>query len=78
MPEVDDFKTERHDQALQLFHLGVIWGGFESLVYPSLLGSIRTAANWPHKGATLRISVGLEHVEDLEADLLRALDALIS
>ncbi len=62
--------------ALQLFGLGVSWGGFESLVVPFTPGGDHTAARWPWRGQALRLHVGLEDPQDLIADLDQALVAM--
>lgn len=56
------------------FGIGFSWGGFESLILPATISPIRTAtkATWP--GPVLRLSIGLEHPDDLIADLARGLD----
>ena len=67
--------------SLELFGLGYSWGGFESLVIPFDCAPYRSATEWKPEGPALRFSVGLEAIEDLEADLdrgfaqLRAADA---
>lgn len=58
---------------LELFGLGFSWGGYESLVLPCDRQIVRTAVPWRAEGALIRLSVGLEDVEDLWADLERAL-----
>jgi len=63
--------------ALRLFRLGYSWGGPISLVVPYELETMRTA--WPAHiaiGTVVRFSVGLEAVEDLQADLAQALQYL--
>ncbi len=60
--------------ALRLFKLGYSWGGPVSLVVPYDMATMRKA--WPHKGALVRFSIGLEGVDDLREDLGRALGAL--
>lgn len=64
--------------ALNLFKLGYSWGGPVSLVVPYDIPSMRSAqlGSWKHKGVLVRFSVGLEDVEDLEADLEQALRSL--
>lgn len=60
--------------ALKLFRLGYSWGGPISLVVPYELASMRT--NWPThlaKGTLVRFSIGLEAVQDLQADIAQAL-----
>ncbi len=54
---------------LELFSLGVSWGGFESLVRPTSLAGIRTATHWEPPGPLLRFHIGLEDPRDLIADL---------
>ncbi len=51
--------------ALQLFKIGYSWGGPMSLVMPYHM----------KRGRVVRFCIGLEHVEDLQADILRALRA---
>jgi cysteine-S-conjugate beta-lyase len=68
-PQVDAFCDR-----LRLFRLGFSWGGPISLVVPYALESMRRA--WPQhlaRGTVVRFSIGLEAVEDLQADLLQAL-----
>lgn len=63
--------------ALRLFRLGFSWGGPVSLVVPYDLASMRSA--WPAhlaRGSLVRFSVGLEAVQDLQADLAQALQTL--
>lgn len=63
--------------ALNLFRLGYSWGGPISLVVPYDLASMRTA--WPAhiaRGTLVRFSIGLEAVEDLQADIAQALQIL--
>ena len=56
---------------LELFGMGYSWGGYESLVIPFDCTSYRTATRWAPGGPTLRFSVGLEDIEDLQDDLDR-------
>jgi cystathionine beta-lyase len=70
-------QTDAFCDALKLFKLGYSWGGPVSLVVPYELGSMRTA--WPTHlapGTLVRFSIGLEAVEDLQADLAQALQVL--
>lgn len=64
--------------ALQLFGLGVSWGGFESLVVPVQPTGDHLARRWPWKGQALRLHVGLEDPRDLIADLASALSKITS
>jgi cysteine-S-conjugate beta-lyase len=52
---------------LRLFSMGYSWGGFESLIVP--FHPHRTATQWLPKGPCLRLHIGLEHPDDLIADL---------
>ncbi len=61
--------------ALELFGLGASWGGYESLVIPFDCTKYRTATRWAPGGPTVRLSVGLEDIEDLKEDLARGLAA---
>lgn len=65
---------------LQLFQLGVSWGGHESLIVPALVS--RAQASGPNSQIDFgvsdrmaRLHVGFENTEDLWQDLTRALDA---
>lgn len=64
--------------ALKLFKLGYSWGGPVSLVVPYDIPTMRSAqlGTWAHKGVLVRFSIGLEEVEDLQADLEQAMGAL--
>src|SRR5712671_637751 len=61
--------------AVKLFGMGYSWGGFESLVIPFDCEGYRTATKWLPGGPTLRLHIGLEHVEDLKCDLERGFEA---
>lgn len=54
---------------LQLFGIGVSWGGFESLATAGTFFSNSDKPEW-----IIRLSIGLENVDDLLADLRRALE----
>jgi cystathionine beta-lyase len=63
--------------ALKLFKLGFSWGGPVSLVVPYDVKSIRggTLPDALKSGHLVRFSIGLEAVEDLQADLVQAMQA---
>ncbi|HSF95406.1 MAG TPA: cystathionine beta-lyase [Thermohalobaculum sp.] len=67
-PEVS---SEAHFSALldglELYGMGDSWGGFESLLMPKR--PPRSAVPWHAEGQLMRIHVGLEHTDDLIADL---------
>jgi cysteine-S-conjugate beta-lyase len=58
-------------EGLDLFAMGFSWGGYESLIVPTDANIIRTAAPWRAEGPCLRLSIGLEHADDLTEDLAR-------
>ncbi len=64
--------------ALQYFSLGVSWGGHESLVYAPAISYTKELSPEKFKAlgismGSIRVSVGLEDVEDLKEDLEQAL-----
>ncbi|MDN0076676.1 cystathionine beta-lyase [Crenobacter sp. SG2303] len=61
---------------MQLFGMGYSWGGYESLILLTDPASCRTATSWHSKGPLIRIHVGLEHPDDLIADLHAGLERL--
>jgi cystathionine beta-lyase len=54
---------------LELYGMGASWGGFESLILPADPGANRTATTWNAPGPLIRIHIGLEHIDDLIADM---------
>ena len=60
--------------SLQLFGLGLSWGGYESLAIPFAPGD-RTTQRWSYAGQALRLHIGLENPEDLINDLAQAFAA---
>jgi cystathionine beta-lyase len=54
---------------LELFSMGFSWGGFESLILPTVPERSRTATQWRAAGPCLRLAIGLEDPDDLIADL---------
>ena len=57
------------------FGIGYSWGGYESLIMPARIDSMRSVRKWAG-GPLVRIQVGLESAEDLIADLGAGLAAL--
>ncbi|MEM9740570.1 MAG: cystathionine beta-lyase [Pseudomonadota bacterium] len=55
--------------SLTLYGLGYSWGGFESLAVLAQISALRTVRPWDG-GPLVRLSIGLEDVADLQADLL--------
>lgn len=58
---------------LELFTMGYSWGGYESLCLPVKLAKNRTAKPWTAEGNLFRLHIGLEGVDDLKADLTKAM-----
>lgn len=59
---------------LRHFGIGYSWGGFESLALPIDPTPIRSATRWSAEGPAVRLHIGLEHPDDLIADLEAGLD----
>lgn len=72
-PTTDD-KLRHFVDSLQMFGIGVSWGGFESLVLP--VKPLRTATSWSEKGPLVRFNIGFEDTASLIDDLERALPLL--
>jgi cysteine-S-conjugate beta-lyase len=71
------FSTAQVDafvDALQLFKIGFSWAGPMSLAVPYDIKALRKDSAW--RGTLVRVSMGLEAVEDLIADCAQALSAL--
>jgi len=54
---------------MKLFGMGFSWGGYESLILPVDPWISRSATTWSEKAPYIRIHAGLEHPDDLIADL---------
>jgi len=75
-------KIKTFYNALKMFHKGVSWGGFESLVYAPAISYLKELspeqfANMGISLGDIRISVGLENAEDLIEDLKQALELVV-
>ena len=67
-------QVQKFVNALELFKIGYSWGGVTSL---AVAYDFHRTTNRPDYGNRLvRLSIGLEEVEDLKADLKRALESL--
>ena len=73
--DISQTQIDHFCDSLKLFKLGYSWAGPMSLCAPYDVPTIRTT-NWSHKGGLVRFSVGLEAVQDLQADLAQALAAM--
>lgn len=54
---------------LELFGMGYSWGGYESLAIPTYPHKFRETSDWDPAYPCLRFHAGLEHPDDLIADL---------
>jgi cysteine-S-conjugate beta-lyase len=75
-PRYTPAQVEAFVDALRRFRIGYSWAGPVSLVVPYDLAAMRQPV--PYEGRLVRLSIGLERVEDLRADLEQALGALAS
>ena len=57
------------------FRIAYSWGGFESLIMPAAIDTMRTVTPW-RGGPLIRLHCGLEAPDDLIADLDAAFAAL--
>jgi len=65
-PKVQNEKSvAQFAESLNIFQMGVSWGGFESLAVP-IFGK---PMDWPEDQWVVRLYLGLENIEDLIADL---------
>jgi cystathionine beta-lyase len=62
--------------ALELISIGASWGGTKSLIAPTSVKALRTARPWTGPDFLFRLSVGLEHPDDLKEDLERFFTAV--
>ena len=70
---LSDAELAKFFDKMELFKLGYSWGGYESLILYFDPTKIRTATKWTAAGSAIRLSIGLEDVDDLIADLDAAL-----
>lgn len=76
-PAFNQMQVDAFCDGLRLFKIGYSWGGPISLVMPYELQNMRQG--WPmhlQHGILVRFSLGLESVDDLQADLAQALNLL--
>lgn len=72
--ECSDAQLHAFVDALDLFGVGVSWGGYESLVLP--VTPARTTPQWTQPGRVIRFSIGMESLDSLKANLAAALPHL--
>ena len=73
-PEKFKPKARAFLDALSLFGLGYSWGGYESLAVMVNLDD-RRIRKAPTEGPVIRLQIGLENIEDIQADLERGFAA---
>src|SRR5262249_34398159 len=56
-------------EGFEVFSMGFSWGGYESLIVPSDADIRRAVSKQQAEGPRLRLSIGIEHPDDLIADL---------
>ena len=62
--------------SLKLVGIGFSWGGFESLAVHVEPERYRTAITWEADGPVVRFHAGLEHIDDIKADIENAFAAM--
>ena len=75
-PTFSPESTHAMVEALELFGIGASWGGYESLALPTTGFVTRTVGAGDFAGPLVRLHIGLEDVDDLLADLDRALGVM--
>ncbi len=69
---LNDAELAAYLDNFSLFSMAYSWGGFESLILanqPEQIGPIRPDAEVDFSGTLIRLHIGLENVDDLQADL---------
>lgn len=59
----------------RLYGIGYSWGGFESLIMPARIDSLRSARPWTG-GQLVRLNIGLAAAQDLIADLAEGFEQM--
>jgi cystathionine beta-lyase len=67
-----DAQVKAMFESLRVFSMGFSWGGYESLAVPTGTNLKRAAALFRAEGPLMRLSIGLEHPDDLIDDLAQA------
>ncbi len=65
-------------EAMEQFAIGASWGGTKSVVAVLDQPPLRSAMPSPHDGPIVRLSIGMEHPDDLTESLQRCLEILSS
>jgi cystathionine beta-lyase len=67
--KVAEKEIHKFVNSLQLFGIGLSWGGYESLIMPMNIAKYRSVTGYNYSGTCIRIHIGLEKYEDLIIDL---------
>jgi len=70
----EEAQVRKFCESLRTYRMGVSWGGHESLVVPTW----QKPVDWPEHRWLIRLYCGLEHSDDLIADLDQAFQAVAS
>ncbi len=70
----EEIQVRKFCESLRVFRMGVSWGGHESLVVPTW----QQPMDWDEAKWVVRLYCGLEHPDDLIADIRQALEAVAS
>lgn len=62
----------RFFESLELFGIGLSWGGYESLALSIDKLPTRVASRTTYQNSLIRIHVGLENIDNLKHDMTRA------
>lgn len=75
--DATDEQADAFVNALDLFRIGASWGGYDSLATHNKADRSRSVdTGWSHKGALVRLHIGLDDADDIIADLQQALDTI--
>ena len=75
LKDAGESAAEQFIDRLNYFQIGSSWGGYESLVAFNRLDTMRSVdTRWDPQTFVLRLHIGLEDPEDLQADIAQALD----
>ncbi len=76
IPQISTEKLHKFINGMQIFKIGLSWGGYESLILPIELDNIRSIVPWQYKAHCIRLYIGLENPADLIADLEQQLQLI--
>ena len=77
---LNDAELAEYLDNFSLFSMAYSWGGFESLILanqPEQIAHIRPDAEVDFSGTLIRLHIGLENVDDLQADLAAGFERIV-